>query len=259
MKKLNVYLKVYLGVALICFVFLAKTAGAQTLSWTTPVKYDNGVDSALAVHSSGLVLEVHQTHVIGGSTLWYHVGKMSSTGVTWGKSHELDWQGEWPNFALTDDGYVIFVYSTGVYKSNSSLYYAVGKIDPDGDTDQTITWLTKQLYWDKGFHSSTAVNQNGMILSVHESGSGGKGLYYRVGHLKNPSGKDYSIVWDSGTNGIKYDDGINPHIALNNHDEVVEVHQVTSENLLHYRRGIVSAGRISFGSSYRYDDKAMNH
>jgi hypothetical protein len=46
---------------------------------------------------------------------------------------------------------------------------------------------------------------------------------------------------------------INPHIAINNQNQVVEVHQVTGESLLHYRRGTVSDGKITFGASQRYD------
>jgi hypothetical protein len=130
-------------------------------------------------------------------------------------------------------------------------------INPHGGLDQSIDWLTpRNTLFDSGFHSSTAINDNGVILEVHESGSGGTGLYYRVGHLTNPAGGDYTITWDSGTNGVRYDDGINPHIALNNHDEAVEVHQVTGEDLLHYRRGLVYGGNIYFGGSPRYESNS---
>jgi hypothetical protein len=91
-------------------------------------------------------------------------------------------------------------------------------------------------------------------VGVHESGSGGTGIYYRVGHLTNPNAGDYTIAWDSGLYGINYDDGINPHIAINSLNQVVEVHQVTGEPYLHYRRGNLSGGAITFGNSQRYDN-----
>lgn len=97
-----------------------------------------------------------------------------------------------------------------------------------------------------------------MIVGVHEAGRGGDGIYYRVGHLRNPAGGDYTIQWDSGQWGIKYDMGANPRIAINNHNEVISVHQVPNENLLHYRRGIVSEGTIQFTESMRYDDYATD-
>lgn len=59
--------------------------------------------------------------------------------------------------------------------------------------------------------------------------------------------------------GVHYDAGINPHIALNNLNEVVEVHQASSKDeLLHYRRGTVSRGTINFGGSQRYDSAAVD-
>jgi hypothetical protein len=95
-----------------------------------------------------------------------------------------------------------------------------------------------------------------VIVGVHETGHASTGIYYRVGHLRNPAGGDYTIQWDSGQYGIQYDDGINPHIAINNLNQVVAVHQVPGETLLHYRRGTVSGGTIHFGGSRRYDNHA---
>jgi hypothetical protein len=250
---------VYFSVAIMCFALSANTASSQTLEWSPSEKYDEGQSSSVAVHPSGLVLEAHQTNAFAGRALWYNVGMLNGTSVTWGGSQRLPESGgtqNWPNVAITKDGYVIFVYSGGEFKRFGNLYYMVGKIDPDGGTDQSITWLTDKIHIDAGFHSSIAINEKGSILLAFESGSGGDGLYYRVGHLTNPAGGDYSIWWDSGEYGVRYDAGINPHIALNNLDEVVEVHQVDGERLLHYRRGNVFLGTINFGGSERYDSDA---
>ncbi len=244
----------YLGVALMGFAFWTNAAASQTLEWSAPQRYDKGVDTSLAVHPSGLILEAHQSHSIGSSALWYHLGKLNGESVSWGPSQRITWTGWWPNVVITNQGYVILVYSTEAYKAYSFLRYAVGKIDPYGGTSQSITWLTGDLSWDAGFHSSTAINDAGVIVSVHEGS--GTGMYYRIGHLTNPSGGDYSMTWDSGSKGIKFDDGINPHIAINNSNQIVEVHQVTSENLLHYHRGIVNGGTITFGASQRYNNNA---
>jgi len=80
------------------------------------------------------------------------------------------------------------------------------------------------------------------------------GLYYRVGHLRDPENGDYTIQWDSTPWGVRYDTGINPSIAMNNLNEVVQVHQVPGESLLHYRRGTVNGGVIYFGESMRYEN-----
>jgi hypothetical protein len=242
-------------VLIVCFVALCTgRASSQTPQWSPCEKYDQGEDTSLAAHVSGLVLEVHQSHAIGNRGLWYHVGMLTSTSVSWGRSQSLGLSGgSWPNFAISKEGYVIFVRSSGQFKSGSELNYQVGKIDPYGTIDQSITWLSYGK-WDAGFHSSIAINDNGTIVGVHESGTGGTGLYYRVGHLKNPNAGDYTIAWDSGEYGIKYDDGINPHIAINNLNQVVEVHQVGGESYLHYRRGNLSGGTVTFGGSPRYSN-----
>jgi hypothetical protein len=243
------------SLAAICLALSANAAEAQTLTWSTPYEYDQGEQTSLSAHPTGLVLEAHKTSTIGGIGLWYRIGIRQGTTVTWGRSQSFPWDGTWPNVAISNEGYVVFIYSSGRYKTNSDLHYAVGMVNPYEGLDQSITWLTPDsIHFDSGFHSSTVINDNGVILEAHESGNGGTGLYYRVGHLKDPSGGDFTIEWDSGATGIRYDDGINPHIALNNSDEAIEVHQVTSEHYMHYRRGPVTRGKINFGGSPRYDN-----
>ena len=250
----NTKLWLCFGLPIMCFALSANTAASQTLQWSPNEDYDIGQDPSVAAHPSGLVLEGHRTQA--GNTMWYRLGMLNGTSVTWGGSQRLTATSglqNWPNVAISKEGYVIFVYSMGDFKRIGNLYYMVGRIDPNGGTDQSITWLTDELPIDAGFHSSIAINDNGVILLVFESGTGGNGLYYRVGHLSNPAGGDYTIKWDSGKYGTHYDAGINPHIALNNLNEVVEVHQVSSiDDLLHYRRGTVSGGTINFEGSQRY-------
>ena len=82
-------------------------------------------------------------------------------------------------------------------------------------------------------------------------------MYYRVGHFANPGAGDFTIQWESGPWGIYYNDGINPHIALNNRNQVVEVHQVPWEHHLHYWRGTVGSGQIQFVASQRYNNSAL--
>lgn len=185
---------------------MLNTAASQTLKWSTSERYDDGKHSSVAAHPSGLVLEAHHTHAFLGIDNWYHLAVVNGTSVTWGGSKRLPGKGvqNWPNVAITKEGYVIFVYSLGDNKRGAELYYAIGEINPYGGTDQSITWLTNTnigTFIDSGFHSSIAINENGVILLAFESGSGGNGLYYRVGHLGNPAGGDYTIQWDSGQYG----------------------------------------------------------
>jgi hypothetical protein len=227
----------------------ADTAGDQAslnltiLNWAKPAKFDTGEHSSVAVNSSGLVVEVHVTESKAHSGLYYHIGQLNSdTGtISWGPSRLFISSGAWPAVAVTKEGYVIITWSDGFYKFSSGLQYLVGTVDLNGGTSQRINFKTasKGTRFDSGFHNSISVNNIGVIAEAHESGSGGKGIYYRVGHLKNPAGDDFSIIWDTGTNGTKYDDGINPNISVNDDNNVIEVHNVTGEGKTHYIRGRV--------------------
>jgi hypothetical protein len=217
-------------------------------------QYDLGVQSSVAAHPSGLVVECHKAQ--WSEEIWYRIGELGVERISWGESRKLDDTGYWPAVAISKEGYVIVVHSDRAAKNMAQLFYKVGKVDPNGDENQPIAWLTGSKNWDRGFHSSIAINDNGVIVGVHETGHDSTGLYYRVGRLLNPAGGDYGIQWDSGPWGIHYDEGINPHIAINNNNEVVQVHQVPGESLLHYRRGVVNGGTIIFEPSRRYDNNA---
>jgi hypothetical protein len=223
----------------------------------SPVLYNYGMWTSVALHPSGLALEVHEENDTSG--LLYRVGKLSGPNMVWGETKNTGANGYHPAVAITKEGYVIVVHSNKNEYSGSEQYYRVGKVDPNGSENQSIVWLTDYIHWDGGFRTSIALNDNGVIVGVHESNGGSAHtMYYRVGHLRNPAGGDYTIHWDSGPWSVEYDHGIVPHIAINNHNQVVEVHQVPGETLLHYRRGSVSGGTIIFGESRRYDNYADN-
>ena len=50
------------SLAMIGVALSANSAGAQTPRWSAAEKYDQGDETSLAVHQSGLVVEVHQSH-----------------------------------------------------------------------------------------------------------------------------------------------------------------------------------------------------
>jgi hypothetical protein len=237
----------------------AENTSDKYLEFRDPAYYDRGDQISVALHSSGLVLEFHQKDV-WSDTVYYRIGSINGNGVSWGPARNTERVGYWPTGALTKEGYVVLVFSLSSSRPGSELFYRIGKIDPNGDTNQTIEWKTDTLHWDGGFHSSIAINDNGVIVAVHESNNrSNNDLHYRVGHIAK-SGSNYWIQWDSGHGGIRYDSGRNPHIAINNHNQVVEIHQTATGNLLHYRRGTINfdttSATIDFGESQRYDDSA---
>jgi len=220
------------------------------------IEYDKGVQTSVAAHPSGLFIEFHQTELPGDETIYYRFGRSDGTRVVWGTSQKSGLYGYWPSVAVNKEGCLLVVVSDSKYKNGSRLDYRVGKIQPYGGNDQSLTWLTEKTFWDNGFHASVAINDEGVIAGVHETGHASTGLYYRVGHFIDPAAGNFAIYFDSGPWGRWYDDGINPHIALNNLNQIVEVHQVRNENLLHYWRGTVENGQIQLNGSRRYHNDA---
>jgi hypothetical protein len=230
------------------------------IDWPEFQSFDDGYESSVAIHPSGLIVEVHSSGptVLNYTGLYYRIGKLDpAKGVTWGPSHR--WvsrgtYGSWPAVAITKEGYAILTFSNAFTKKNASLRYAVGTLDLEGTTDQEIDFKVNSSKYDDGFHNSVSVNYNGTIAEAHEA-DGGTGIYYRLGHLNAPGSGDFSIVWDTGSNGQKYDNGVGPRISINDNNDVVEVHQVTGESLLHYIRGKASSNQIAFASNHpRYSD-----
>ena len=227
------------------------------LQFGAPLQYDMGTETSVAATPAGLILEFRRPP---GTEIFYQVGKFDGTKVTWGARQPAGAWGYRPAVAVTKDGYVIEVHATEDFTNRysrltSDLYYRIGKIDPDGDHNQSIRWLTESIHWDAGYNASIAINDRGVILGVYEPGSkGDSGLYYRVGLMRY----DNTIIWFSGgLEGRKYaDQGTNPHIAINSNNDVVEVHESPNSALVHYRRGFVSGGTIHFGESKLYNDWA---
>jgi hypothetical protein len=237
---------------------------SATMNWSDFSFISYGHRSSTAMHTSGLIVEVHDsTGQIYDTGAWYHIGKVNASGtkVTWGPSrHLFCCFAMYPSVAITNEGYVIFSYSTGKNKKDSGLKMLVGTVDLNSGVDQLIQWKTSSKQpFDSGYHNTLAVNASGVIAEAHESGSGGKGMYYRLGHLKDPANGDFNVVWDTGDDGQPYGNGINPHISINDSGEVVEVHQVAANDYkLHYIRGKLKANSIEFNKTQpRYNNNGQ--
>jgi hypothetical protein len=238
----------------------AESAAPKTLiDWADFDTFDTGYESSVAMHPSGLIVEVHSSGqtFLTYNGLFYRIGKLDPTKgtVAWGPSRRWvtkDKNGSWPAVAITKEGYAILTYSNAFTKSNAVLRYSVGTLDLNGGTDQLINFKVQNEKLDTGFHDSISVNYNGTIAEAHEA-DGKKGMYYRLGHLKSPASGNFNIVWDSGDGGQPWDDGVNPQIAINDNNDVVEVHQASAnDHRLHYTRAKISGNRITFGKDHPF-------
>jgi hypothetical protein len=227
---------------------------SATMNWSDLAFVGGGFRSSTAMHYSGMIVEMHDgRNALYETGLWYHIGKMNASGtkVNWGPSRHLCYcYAVYPSVAMTKEGYVLVAYSDGKNKKASTLNYIAGTLDLNGDVEQRIQWKTGIVPFDSGYHGTISVNASGVIAEAHESGSGGKGIYYRLGHLKDPASGDFDIVWDTDDDGQWYSNGINPHISINDSGQVVEVHQVASNDFkLHYIRGKLKAKSIEFNTT----------
>jgi hypothetical protein len=238
----------------------AESAAPKTLiDWADFDTFDTGYESSVAIHPSGLLVEVHSSGqtFLTYNGLFYRIGKLDPTQgtVAWGPSRRWvtkDKNGSWPAIAITKEGYAILTYSNAFTKSNAVLRYSVGTLDLNGGTDQLINFKVQNEKLDTGFHDSISVNYNGTIAEAHEA-DGKKGMYYRLGHLKAPASGNFNIVWDSGDLGQPWDDGVNPQIAINDNNDVVEVHQASAnDHRLHYTRAKIYGNRITFGKDHPF-------
>ncbi|WP_027942105.1 hypothetical protein [Amycolatopsis taiwanensis] len=99
---------------------------------------------------------------------------------------------------------------------------------------------------DLGYHPAIAMNNNGQIVEVHDSGAGA--LWYWTGTY----GADGRVNW---LRHGRYDSGTTPAVALNDNGDLVEVHQSQSATTLWYHVGHLGAdGEISFSASHQYDN-----
>jgi hypothetical protein len=127
----------------------------------------------------------------------------------------------------------------------SDIWYHIGKIN-----GATIDWEESHKY-SNGYHPSIAVNNNNVVVEVHETSNIlTDSLYYKVGTILNGE----TVDWGEDD---KYDSGKQPSISINDYGVVVEVHKSESINTLYYRVGQINDKKIQWGDSHKYDDGVM--
>jgi hypothetical protein len=102
---------------------------------------------------------------------------------------------------------------------------------------------------DVGAHPAVAINGNGQIVEVHDSGHGT--LWYWTGTY----GADGAVTW---LRHGYYDTGTTPAVTINDDGWLVEVHQSNTATTLWHRVGHVdAAGEISWSGSHQYDNGVL--
>src|SRR5207248_2347801 len=97
------------------------------------------------------------------------------------------------------------------------------------------------LQYDHGETPAVAITRLGRVVELHRAEKTYP-LYHRVGDLN-----EATIIWEQS---IRYGTGITPHLASNNHNVVVEVHE-SSRTAIAYRVGNIVGTNIVWGKNLR--------
>ncbi|MGM7682539.1 hypothetical protein ACSVDA_10330 [Cytobacillus sp. Hm23] len=198
--------------------------------------YDTGQKPSVAVTVDGMVIEVHENEVTGGS-LYYNLGKIVDQKVEWLRLGAKYDNGQNPALTVTDGGKIIEVHENEV--TGGKLYYNIGTIEGD-----RINWTTNGTYYDTGQNPSISVTADGTIIEIHENEVTGGKLYYSVGKVNGNK-----ITWM--TKGNKYDTGRHPSVTVSN-NTIIEMHE--SSGNLYYNVGSLNGEQVDWTSNGTFYD-----
>ncbi|NEN89628.1 MAG: hypothetical protein F6K48_12245 [Okeania sp. SIO3H1] len=251
LNKNGTALEVHKNEAGFSLYYRVGTLKKATVNWGPSTQYDNGTTPRCAINGTNVAVEVHKNQL--GSTLYYRVGRIEGNQVNWGGSRDYD-SGIEPAVALNDNNIVVEVHKTQSSLSNK-LYYHVGRVNGNN-----VDWGPSYDY-DSGSTPQVALNNSGVVVEVHKSQSQST-VWYHVGQVNgnnidfgssqqfgsgaSPSvaltnGGDAIVTWVSdnklmqrvgrvngksiswNNDGVEYDDGLNPSVAVAN-DMSIQVH-----------------------------------
>ncbi|MFA8301236.1 MAG: hypothetical protein ACEPOV_13800, partial [Hyphomicrobiales bacterium] len=134
-----------------------------------------------------------------------------------------------PSVAINNNDQVVQVADN----SDGGVSYQTGIIDANG----LISWNGAVNYDSQGNNPYVAINDNKTVVEINSVSGGflgsGDHLIYHVGKL---SADNKTVSFGKGQN---FDHGVNPKIAINNNNIVIEVHKSQSNFGLWYHVGIV--------------------
>jgi hypothetical protein len=192
---------------LMILVAVPSGASAQTtFNGFGGVQYDQGLNPSVAVTalSGPFSVEVHNGGN-GAGPLWYRVGRISGSTISWSDSQQYDNFGLNPSVAAPGVEFsgglasVVEVHNGG--PSAGPLWYRTGTVSAS-----TIDWSDSHQFDDFGFNPSVGA-AGGTIVEVHNGGNGAGPLWYRTGTLS----ADGTLTWNESH---EYDQGFNPSVSV---------------------------------------------
>jgi hypothetical protein len=214
--------------------------GGGAINYNKSIASD-GYRPAVAINDHNRIVEVHQSQS-GTSGLWYWTGQvvtdsvMNTTQVIWEKNAAIcrdgsttPNQGSSPSVAINTEGLIVEVHDSGD-SSTPTLWYWIGKLDPDG---KTIHWLNNDKY-DNGCYPTVALSDSGDVIETHQANRSDARLFQRVGKVvvnNNVPSIQWEDIFAQGTLAYEYDLGRSPSVAFNG-VIAVQSHLSSSEDTL---------------------------
>ena len=263
-NKDNVVVEVHQGQVRLTTVDLAYRAGEvvkekNQIDWNQlndkkeqGKKYDTGNNPSVAINNK-VVVEVHET---GTGEIWYHTATLKPNPSD--KDDRVDFnegfyydKGDSPSVAINDDGIVV-----EVHHSDGNLWYRAGEVKGKNINWQPVNDSGSKIgNYNSGNTPSVAINNNGVVVEVHENETGE--IYYHIAFLKS----DKPNNWVEFQPGIRYDKGYSPSVAINDNGIVVVIHN-SDESTLVYCTGQVNTNlnKIDWSKpqTIKYDDKKLS-
>ncbi|MFA8300007.1 MAG: hypothetical protein ACEPOV_07590 [Hyphomicrobiales bacterium] len=222
---------------------------SKNIQFGPDIRCSGGEDPSIAINKNNRFVLVQNTWVT--SYLFYQVGTVDNNAkISLGEPTTYEPYpysiGRSPSVDINDNNIVVEAH-TAERPFDGRLFYQVGY-----HNGSSIEWSKSYEYDDNGTTPDIAVNNNNVVVEVHNSNNSKYNLSYRVG-IVDPKTK--TISW--GENHI-YDSGYGTHpsIAINNNNQIVEVHQYNINLKLWYRVGTIhpDSKTISWGNSVCYQE-----
>lgn len=228
-------------------------SGDKDVNFGLSLKYDNGIDPAIAINTNKNVLEVHRGTTCTNQ-LWYRVGVTNQMSIEWSSNASYD-TGCDPSVALNNDNVAVEVHRSPVQaiggewvksgwlwyykiKTYYKTWYHVGALN-----NGNVYWGGSVNYGD-GEEPDIAMNNKKTCVEVHRSGTG---IYYRVG------GADSNRKTIDFGNNNQFATGYAPEIAINNKNQAVAIYHDSGSNLF-YQTGTINTNNktITWGAAKLY-------
>ena len=208
----------------------------KTITWGNSFTTNSTCTTlSLALDDEGRCIEVHRK---SSCELQYRTGQLDlkKLSISWNKLSKPFTKGNGIAVALDNSGHCIEIHRGHDHDHKQNLYYQLGKVD---FSNGTIAWHSgkdKQQY-DVGSEFAVAMDGHGNCITIHRNKEGeDTRLYYHLGPI------DFSKNnWHKNSGGrlIKYSDGFNADLALDNKNHCLQFYR-NKNNCFFYNLGNVT-------------------